>query len=352
MYTVAIRGATTIDADTKEEVIQRTRDLVSEMVSSNSLNNADRRCVSVIVSTTSDIHSYYPVRAIRESGLLSGAPLFSCLEPDINGALPLCIRVMITANFADSGDKNIRHVYQRGAASLRPDLATKPKLNKTVNIAIDGPAGAGKSTIAKRLAGALGFLYLDTGAMYRAVALKMLACGVPLDDEAAVGAVLKETVIDVRHENGAQRIFLDGSDVSDDIRRHEVSKAASDVSALPCVRLKMVELQRDIASRTNTILDGRDIGTYVLPNAEVKFFLTATVDERARRRYGELIAKGTDCTYETIRKDIEIRDYNDSHRLFAPLKKADDAIEVNTTDMTIEEVARHMTEIISEKCKA
>ena len=218
-----------------------------------------------------------------------------------------------------------------------------------MNIAIDGPAGAGKSTIAKRLAGALGFLYLDTGAMYRAVALKMLNCGIDVIDEKRVKAELDRTVIDVRYENGGQKVYLDGVDVSENIREHRVSKAASDVSALPCVRVKMVELQREIACKRDTILDGRDIGTFVLPNAEVKFFLTATSDERAKRRYAELVLKGANCTLEGIKKDIEQRDYNDSHREFAPLKKASDAIEVDTTDMSIEEVTGYMLDIVNGK---
>ena len=215
-----------------------------------------------------------------------------------------------------------------------------------MNIAIDGPAGAGKSTIAKRLSGKLNYLYLDTGAMYRAVAFKMIKCGIDVSDKKGVEAELKKTIIDIKHENGVQKVFLDGEDVSTAIREHAVSKAASDVSALVCVRMKMVELQREIASKTDTILDGRDIGTFVLPNAEVKIYLTASVDERARRRHGELIEKGVECTFEQIKHDIEVRDYNDSHRAFAPLKKADDAVVVDSTDMTIEEVTQKILKIV------
>lgn len=220
-----------------------------------------------------------------------------------------------------------------------------------MNIAIDGPAGAGKSTIAKRLSGELGFLYLDTGAMYRAVALAMLGKNVPADNESEVAKVLETADIDIRYENGKQKVFLGGEDVSERIREHSVSKAASDFSALPCVRLKMVELQREIAGKTDTILDGRDIGTYVLPKAEIKFFLTASVEERARRRYAELKEKGVDCTLDGIRKDIETRDYNDSHRAFAPLKKADDAVEIDTTGMSIDEVTKFMLGIVNGKLK-
>lgn len=218
-----------------------------------------------------------------------------------------------------------------------------------MNIAIDGPAGAGKSTIAKLLAAKLGILYLDTGAMYRAVGLKALNTGVDISDAAAVEKMLAGTKIDVTQENGVQHVYLDGNDVSSAIRENAVSKAASDISAVPCVRYKMVELQREIASRCDTVLDGRDIGTFVLPNAEYKIFLTASVEERAKRRYAELKAKGSTLTLEQIKDDIVKRDYNDSHRTLAPLKKADDATEVDTTAMSIDDVVGRIYAIIGAK---
>ena len=218
-----------------------------------------------------------------------------------------------------------------------------------MNIAIDGPAGAGKSTIAKILAARLGILYLDTGAMYRAVGYKAIKSGVSVSDLAAVENMLKNTTVDVRVEDGVQHVYLDGEDVSGVIRTPEVSRAASDISALPPVRHAMVDLQRIIAAKQDTVLDGRDVGTFVLPNAEHKFFLTASVEERAKRRYKELVGRGENCDFEKIRKDIETRDYNDSHRTLAPLKKADDAVEVDTTFMTIEEVADKLATLISNK---
>lgn len=218
-----------------------------------------------------------------------------------------------------------------------------------MNIAIDGPAGAGKSTIAKLLAAKLGILYLDTGAMYRAVGLKALNAGVDISDAAAVEKMLADTKIDVTQENGVQHVYLDGNDVSSAIRENAVSKAASDISAVPCVRYKMVELQREIASRCDTVLDGRDIGTFVLPNAEYKIFLTASAEERAKRRYAELKAKGSKLTLEQIKDDIVKRDYNDSHRALAPLKKADDATEVDTTAMSIDDVVGRIYAIIGAK---
>ena len=222
-------------------------------------------------------------------------------------------------------------------------------MKKIINIAIDGPSGAGKSTIAKLLAAKLGILYLDTGAMYRAVGLKALNTGVDIADAAAVEKMLVDTKIDVKQEEGVQHVYLDGKDVSVDIRENRVSKAASDISAVPCVRYKMVELQREIAAKCDTVLDGRDIGTFVLPNAEHKIFLTASAEERAKRRYAELKAKGSDLTFEQIKEDILKRDYNDSHRALAPLKKADDATEVDTTSMTIEEVTEKLCAIIGAK---
>jgi cytidylate kinase len=213
-------------------------------------------------------------------------------------------------------------------------------------IAIDGPAGAGKSTIAKLLAAKLGIVYLDTGAMYRAAGLKALETGVSFSDENAVKEMLDNTTFDVVQRQGGQRVYLDGRDVTDSIREHKVSKAASDISAVPCVRYKMVELQREIASRRDTVLDGRDIGTFVLPGADFKFYLTASIEERAQRRYKELKAKGESCTLEKVAEDIAARDYNDSHRALAPLKKADDAVEIDTTSLSVEAVAEKITAII------
>lgn len=216
-------------------------------------------------------------------------------------------------------------------------------------IAIDGPAGAGKSTVAKLLAARLSILYLDTGAMYRAVGLKALDKGIDVTNDTAVEKMLNETTVDVVLKDGCQHVFLDGRDVSVEIREHRVSAAASAVSAVPCVRYKMVELQREIASKTDTILDGRDIGTFVLPNAEYKFFVTASVDVRAQRRYSELVAKGVSCSLEEIKADISTRDYNDMNRALAPLKKADGAIEIDTSDLTATEVAERLASYIGKK---
>jgi len=199
-------------------------------------------------------------------------------------------------------------------------------------IAIDGPSGSGKSTLAKALSRKLGILYLDTGAMYRACGLKALLSGISPKDEVLVGEMLKTLDIDIRFSDGEQHIFLDGRDVSCDIRTPEVSVAASDISAIPAVRLKMVSMQREIASSRSVVLDGRDIGSYVLPGAQYKFFLTADPEERARRRLAELTQRGNHTqTYEEVLSDILYRDRQDSTRAFAPLTKMPDAVEIDTT---------------------
>lgn len=216
-------------------------------------------------------------------------------------------------------------------------------------IAIDGPAGAGKSTIAKLIAKQLGLVYIDTGAMYRAVGLKAKRNNIACSEQEKIEEMLKNTEVELKNENGATAVYLDGENVSAEIRLPEISRMASDISAVPVVRYAMVEMQRSMANKTDTILDGRDIGTFVLPNADVKIFLTASVEERAERRYKELIARGENVKREDVRSDIEKRDYNDSHRALAPLKKADDATEVDTTGMTIDQVCEKIISLVRNK---
>ena len=207
-----------------------------------------------------------------------------------------------------------------------------------INIAIDGPAGAGKSTIAKKVSAALEFIYIDTGAMYRAVALKAIRENIDTKNQEKLSEIVKNIDITLSHVDNTQRIFLDGEDVSDLIRTPEVSVGASNVAVFPEVRLKMVDLQRKIAKDKDIVMDGRDIGSYVLPNANLKIFLTASVDERSKRRYIELAQKGQNVSLEEVKKDMIFRDNNDSSRAFAPLMKVSDAIEVDTTALSIDEV--------------
>ena len=206
------------------------------------------------------------------------------------------------------------------------------------SIAIDGPAGAGKSTIAKTIAKNLGFVYVDTGAMYRAMGLYFLRKGVDGKDGEAIAAMCPEIQVTIEYVNGEQQVLLNGENVSGLIRTEEVGQMASVTSAQPAVRAALLQLQRDMAESANILMDGRDIGTNVLPNAELKIYLTASADVRAKRRYDELTAKGTVCDYEVIKQDIIKRDHQDMTRATAPLRQAEDAVLVDSSDMTIDQV--------------
>lgn len=206
------------------------------------------------------------------------------------------------------------------------------------NIAIDGPAGAGKSTVAKAVAKRMALIYVDTGMMYRALALFVLRQKVDLQDGEKIAAACKDADVTIRYEGGMQRVFLNGEDVSARLRAEEVGTAASVISPIPEVRRKLVELQRRLAAESDCIMDGRDIGTCVLPDAQKKIYLTASSEVRAKRRYDELTARGETCDLKKIREDIEKRDHRDMHREVSPLKQAEDAVLVDTSDMTTEEV--------------
>ena len=219
------------------------------------------------------------------------------------------------------------------------------------SIAIDGPAGAGKSTIAKAAAKRLGFIYVDTGAMYRAMGLYMLREGIDGDDEETQSARCVEAQITICYEDGVQQVYLNGENVNALIRTEEVGKMASAVARNKDVRLQLVYLQRALAERENVIMDGRDIGTYVLPDATCKIYLTASVEERGRRRFLELRAKGIDCDLEEIKADIEARDQQDMNRDFAPLRQAEDAVLLDSSDLGPEEVVEEVLRIFEESCE-
>lgn len=216
-------------------------------------------------------------------------------------------------------------------------------------IAIDGPAGAGKSTIAKMVAKELGFIYVDTGAMYRAMALYMINNNIDAGDSEKISATCQSADITIKHVDGAQKVYLNGEDVTDLVRREEVGKMASASSVNGDVRKKLVELQQKLAETTDVVMDGRDIGTVVLPNADLKVFLTASSRVRAERRYKELTQKGETCDIDAIEKDIIERDYRDSHREISPLKQAEDAILVDSSYMTIDEVAKKIINLYEGK---
>lgn len=215
-----------------------------------------------------------------------------------------------------------------------------------ISVAIDGPSGAGKSTLAKRLAKELGYVYVDTGAMYRSIGLYALRCGKDTADAAAVEALLPEISLRVELIDGAQHIYLNGEDVSEAIRAEEVGMAASNVAKHPAVRSFLLELQRSFARTQNVLMDGRDIGTVVLPNATVKVFLTASAESRAQRRWKELQQKGQNDAYETVLEDIRRRDYQDSHRETAPLCQADDAVLLDTSALNLEQSLAALKQIV------
>lgn len=217
-------------------------------------------------------------------------------------------------------------------------------------IAIDGPAGAGKSTIAKELAKRLGFIYVDTGAMYRAMALYLLREGVPMDDTGKISAASQRADITIAYKDGLQQVLLDGENVTTFLRTEEVGNMASVSSANPDVRKKLVELQQNLANRENVVMDGRDIGTCVLPNADVKVYLTASAACRAKRRYEELTAKGETCDLVVIEADIEKRDHQDMTREHSPLRQAEDAVLLDSSDMTIREVVERIL-VLVERCQ-
>lgn len=332
----AIRGATTVENDTAEEIRESVKELLLKIKESNRLSEDSIICI--MFSNTSDICSYYPAKAAREAGFFSCA-LYSSLEPEIDGALEKCIRVMVLADISSEA----KHIYLGRAVNLRKDITKK------LNIALDGPAGSGKSTIAKIIAKKFDILYLDTGATYRACALSCIRAGVDCKNGAAVENHLKDVCISVKYENGTQVTLLGNEDVSGLIREPQISMSASTVSAHKFVRDKMVELQRRVAAENSCVLDGRDIGTNVLPNAEYKFFLTASPEIRAERRLKENQLKGINQPLDKVLKDIKLRDEQDRTREIAPLIKADDAREIDTGNMTIDEVSSYIIKIVQEK---
>ena len=219
-----------------------------------------------------------------------------------------------------------------------------------INVAIDGPSGAGKSSISKAIAKELGYIYIDTGAMYRTLAYKALSLGIDINGDAtAVEAMLADTTVDIRHCEDGQHMFADGKDVTAYIRTPEVSMGASDIAKIPFVRRWLLELQRSFAKENNCIMDGRDIGTVVLPDAKVKIFLTASAEARAQRRLAELVEKGSDITFEQVLDDMKRRDANDASRACAPLKQADDAVLVDTSELDFDQSVAAIADVIKQR---
>lgn len=222
-------------------------------------------------------------------------------------------------------------------------------MTKSIQIALDGPAAAGKSTIAKIVAEKLGYVYIDTGAMYRAITLKALNAGVDLASDEETGKLLMDTQIDLQPSENGQLVFLDGKNVTEDIRSQPVTKSVSQMAAHESVRKRMVELQQELASGRGVVMDGRDIGTHVLPEAQLKVFMSATVEERARRRYEENKIRGYETPLEDLQKEIAARDKMDSERIVSPLRQADDALYLDTTNLTIEQAAADILKLAEER---
>lgn len=335
----AIRGAITVENNTKEDIFEASEELIQEAIKRNNIQTED--IASIIFTLTSDLTKGFASAGVRRLGI-TDIPLLDFVEPDIEGSLKMCMRLMMHIN-SDKKNSELHHVYLKGARALRPDLIE----GNYISVAIDGPAGAGKSTVSKAAAKELGFLYIDTGAMYRAAALFAMNNNIDIVN-ASEGLIdiLDDMDIRISYDSRGQRVFLNGIDVSDEIRTNDISKGASNVAKIPEVRERLVKLQRDMAEKGNVIMDGRDICSTVLPNASVKIFLTASVVSRAKRRYKELMEKGMDTTLETVKLDIMARDKNDSERKVSPLKKSDDAILVDTSDMNFDEVVEKIKDMI------
>ncbi len=332
----SIRGAITVEENTKEAILSATSELLHDIIQSNQLK--DHEIVAITFTATDDLDAAYPAVAAREQGIKE-ASLICVQEMNVVGSLRMCVRILMLVD-RSAHQRTMRHSYLKGAKVLRPDLAS-------FSIALDGPAGAGKSTIAKRIAEHLGAVYIDTGAMYRTLAYGCVIEDVDWNDESAVADVLNNVKIDIEYIDGLQHVFLDGADVSEVIRTGEIGLGASAVSVHRSVREHMVTAQQRLAASKNVIMDGRDIGTHVLPDADLKIYLTASSDERAKRRLADLAAQGSVVSFEEVKKDIEARDRADMSRDFAPLVQAEDAVVVDSSKLSIDETVEHILKLFN-----
>ena len=336
---IAIRGAITADDNTREDILACAKTLLAEIIKSNGLEI--RQIISIIFTATNDLNKAYPAAAAREMGITQ-AGLMCVQEMYVEGSLPKCLRVMLLAETGAS-QGIARHIYMKEAVSLRPEFSG------FFAVAIDGPAGVGKGTLAKNLAKALNFTYVDTGALYRAVAYFCIKKGVSPDSADQVATVLTDLDISVEYRNNMQRVVLNGADVTEALRSPEISGASSKVAAIPAVRRKLLKLQRDIAAGNNVVMEGRDIGVKVLPSAQVKIYLDAGIDERARRRLEERAAMGINAGLNDIKRELEERDLRDARREHSPLTKAGDAVIIDSTDMSPRQVTEAALGIIRDK---
>lgn len=343
----SIRGAITIEENTKENIIKNTTELLEQIIYQNDLKIEN--IINILFTATKDITKEYPAVSARQIGITQ-ASLMCLQEMDVENSLEMCIRVMLTVN-TEKSQSQVKHIYLKNAKILRPDICFP---NKNISIAIDGPAGSGKSTIAKEIAKELSFIYIDTGAMYRSVAYYCLKNNINFNDFSEVIKIIDNFDINLKFIDQNQHIFLNDEDITEKIRTQEIGKIASITAKIPEVREKLISIQRQLAKNQNIIMDGRDIGTNVLPNANVKIYMEADIEERALRRFKELQEKGGNYnkySLEEIKEEILQRDFEDKNRDISPLRKAQDAILLNTTNLTIQEVKNKIIKIIKETIK-
>ena len=342
-----VRGATTVPRDTKNEIIRAASELLAEIIKANAISTDD--IVSIQFTATDDLTKAYPAEAARAMGI-TDAGLCCYAEMSVEGSLRKCLRALVNIE-SEKKQSEITHIYLRGAVSLRPDLARPGAAGKKnfFAIAIDGPSGSGKSTAARRVAVALGFPYVDTGAMYRAVALYCMDNGIDLSDAASVAASLGGVDLKIKFEDGRQRVILNGTDVTDSLRTQRVAEGSSMVAPVVAVREALVKIQRGVAMENDVVMDGRDIGTHVLPGAGLKIYLDASAETRAERRVGELRQKGAEAVYERVLTEINNRDTRDRTRDASPLKIANGAVYLDTGGMSEDEVAREIINLYEKR---
>lgn len=336
MSNCCIRGAITVDYNTREDILENTIIMLQEIIAQNQLQIED--IVSILFTATKDLDAVYPAVAARQLGIVN-ASLMCAQELYIENSLKMCVRAQVTIE-TDKKQKDMKFVYLKGATKLRPDLVKKQA------IAIDGPAGSGKSTVAKLIAKELNFVYVDTGAMYRAVGLYCFKNQIDVNNTQAVVQQLDNIKIDLKFDNNKQIIFLNGIDVTEDIRSQQVAEYASAVAKISQVREALITIQREIGKTENIVMDGRDIGTNVLPNADVKVYLDADVAERAKRRCNELAEKNLEHNFYKVLDEIIKRDKQDKERDVNPLTVAEDAVVIDTTNLEINAVKEKIIKLI------
>ena len=335
----SIRGAITVESNTSEAILSASEELLREIIAVNESENglAMDQIIDITFSVTKDLDAIYPAAAARAMGIAE-AGLFCVQEMAVIGSLPKCIRIMAHVDIPEKKQSDMVHIYLKDAVCLRPDL----KLEK-LSVAIDGPSGAGKSTVAKEVSELTGMVYIDTGAMYRAVALHNIMAGIDIKDESAVEKSLDDISIDIQHNTQKKQILiLNGQDVTDDLRTQKLAEGSSVVASYIGVRQKLVTLQQNLAKKHNVVMDGRDIGTVVLPLAQVKIYLDASLEERTNRRIHELKLKGESAEYNDVLQAIKSRDNRDMNRTFSPLVRAEDAHYIHSDGMTVKDIANEI----------